>query len=135
MSITIASIQEAVAAVVPDRDAIVMGDRRLSYAALTERTRRLANFLLARGVTIRSERSALRNWEVGQDLVGLLMYNGPAYLEAMIGACKARAVPFNVNYRYVGDELRYLFRDATPTAVIYQARFAEALAPVLEDIP
>jgi acyl-CoA synthetase (AMP-forming)/AMP-acid ligase II len=135
MSITIASIQEAVAAVVPDRDAIVMGDRRLSYAALTERTRRLANFLLARGVTIRSERSALRNWEVGQDLVGLLMYNGPAYLEAMIGAFKARAVPFNVNYRYVGDELRYLFRDATPTAVIYQARFAEALAPVLEDIP
>lgn len=123
------------AAVVPERDAIVTKDSRLGYADLTERTRRLANFLVENRVTVHTERAALANWEVGQDRVGLLMYNCPAYLEAMIGAFKARAIPFNVNYRYVGEELLYLFSDAQPTALVYQACFADILAPVLSKIP
>lgn len=135
MSLTIASIQEAVAAVVPDRDAIVMGDTRISYATLTDRTRRLANFFVDNGVSAHSERETLDNWRVGQDLVALMMHNCPAYLEAMIGAFKARAIPFNVNYRYVGEELLYLFNDARPTAIVYHARFAETLASVLPELP
>jgi acyl-CoA synthetase (AMP-forming)/AMP-acid ligase II len=135
MALTIASIQEAVAAVVPERDAIVMGETRLDYAGLTDRTRRLANFLVANDITVHTERADLANWEVGQDRVGLLMHNCPTYLEAMIGAFKARAIPFNVNYRYVGEELLYLFNDARPTALVYQARFAEILAPVLAAVP
>ena len=135
MSITIASIQEAVAAVVPDRDAIIHGDDRLSYAGLTDRTRRLGNFLLGQGITVHTERPALANWRVGQDFVGLVMHNGAAYLEAMIGAFKARAIPFNVNYRYVGEELLYLFADARPAAIVYHARFAETLRAVLPEVP
>jgi len=135
MTLTISSIQEAVAAAVPKRDAIVMGDTRLDYAGLTERTRRLANVLVGNDITIHIERQELENWEVGQDRVGLLMYNCPTYLEAMIATFKARAIPFNVNYRYVGEELLYLFNDAQPTALVYHACFADILAPVLAEIP
>lgn len=135
MSITIASIQEAVAASLPDREAIIHGDERLSFADLSDRTRRLGNFLLGQGITAHTERPALENWQVGQDLVGLLMHNSAAYLEAMIGAFKARAIPFNVNYRYVGEELLYLFADARPSAILYHARFAKTLEAVLAQVP
>jgi fatty-acyl-CoA synthase len=48
----------------------------------------------------------------------------------MVGCYKARCAPFNVNYRYVEEELLYLFDDSDARAVIFHARFA----PVLEKI-
>ena len=42
----------------------------------------------------------------------------------MLGAYLARVAPFNVNYRYVDDELLYLLNDSDATALIYQARYA-----------
>ena len=53
----------------------------------------------------------------------------------MVGAWKARAAPFNVNYRYVDEELRYLLADADAKGVIYHAEFAPVLARVLPDLP
>ena len=40
---------EAVAATIPEREAIVWGDRRITYAELRDRSRRLATYLHARG--------------------------------------------------------------------------------------
>ena len=57
-------------------------------------------------------------------------YNGNEYLEGMLGAFKARCVPVNVNYRYVDEELVYLFENARARAVIYHARFAPTLARI-----
>jgi fatty-acyl-CoA synthase len=53
----------------------------------------------------------------------------------MLGAYKARVAPFNVNYRYVEEELRYLLADADATALVYHARFAPTLAAVLPRLP
>ncbi len=50
----------------------------------------------------------------------------------MLGAYKARVAPFNVNYRYVADELVYLLGNAGADAVMYHARFAPTLAEALE---
>ncbi len=50
----------------------------------------------------------------------------------MVAAHQARVAPFNVNYRYVDDELAHLFGDARPAAVIYHARFADAIGRVVE---
>ncbi len=63
-----------------------------------------------------------------------MLYNGPEYIEGMLGAYGARVAPMNVNYRYVGDELRYLIRDANPRALLYHATFAPVLEPVLGDM-
>src|SRR5689334_10397055 len=108
MDFNLGDIAEAVAAAVPDRDAIVQGDRRISYGELGERTRRLANYLLDRGLALTAERAGLAGWESGQPHCALYLYNGPEYLEGMLGSYKARVAPFNVNYRYVEEELRYL---------------------------
>ncbi len=134
MSLNLAALNEAIAAAMPDRAALAHGEKRLTFRDLTDRTRRVANFLLSRGITLHTERSELKNWESGQNHVALYLHNSPEYLEAMLGAFKARAVPFNVNYRYVGEELLYLFTDASPKVIIYQGRFARALAEVLPQV-
>jgi acyl-CoA synthetase (AMP-forming)/AMP-acid ligase II len=131
----LACIQEAIAEQIPDRECIVHGDRRVSWRSFTERTRRLANFLRARGLGCRRERASLRNWESGQDHLGLYLYNCPEYLEGMLGAFKARVAPFNVNYRYVEDELLYLLDNAEATALVYHARFAPTLSNILPRLP
>jgi acyl-CoA synthetase (AMP-forming)/AMP-acid ligase II len=128
-------VHEAVSAAVPDRDVLVWGPRRFRYADLTERSRRLASYLYAAGVGVREERHHLAGHQSGQEHVALYLYNGNEYLEGMLGAFKARAAPFNVNYRYVEDELRYLFGDAKAKAVVYHATFAPDLARVLPDLP
>ena len=135
MEFNLGDVQEAVAAVAPDREAIVFRDRRVTYAQLTERTRRLANHLLAQGLHVRAERDQLQGWESGQDPVALYLHNGNEYLEGMLGAYKARAVPFNVNYRYVEEELLYLLNDAQAKAIIYHSAFAPRLEAIRADVP
>jgi fatty-acyl-CoA synthase len=122
---------DAVAGAVPDRECVVWRDRRLTYDAVRSRANRFANLLLKHGLTAHQPRGELRGWESGQDHVALYLYNGNEYLEATFGANKARAVPFNVNYRYVEEELAYLLNDAQAGAVVYHSAFAPTLAGVL----
>ncbi len=116
---------------VADRECIVWKDRRLTYAQLAERSRRLASHLHARGLGVHTERAHLAGHESGQDHVALALYNGNEYLEGMLGSYRARLAPFNVNYRYVGEELRYLLDDARPRALILHGSLAPVLATVL----
>ena len=111
MEFNLADLWEAVADAIPDREALVCGDRRLTYAELDERAHRLAHDLAAHGVG-------------PGDHVAVYLYNGTEYLEAMLAAFKLRAVPINVNYRYVEDELRYLLDDADAKAVVFHREFA-----------
>jgi acyl-CoA synthetase (AMP-forming)/AMP-acid ligase II len=125
---------ETIAGAIPERLALIWGERRLTYAALAERARRLASFLHGAGLGIHTERGALAGHQSGQDHVGLALYNGNEYLESMVGGYRARVAPFNINYRYVGEELRYLLTDAVPRALIYHASLAPTLAEVLPDV-
>lgn len=131
MECNLAQIHEAIAAAWPDRECLTWKGRRLTYRDVTDRSRRLANLLSSRGLGASKDRSGLAGWESGQDHVALYLYNCNEYLEGMLGAFKARTVPFNVNYRYVEEELLYLFRDARARAVIYHASLAPTLAQVL----
>jgi len=131
----LAVIHEAIAAAIPDRECLVFRDRRLSWREVNDRTRRLADVLRRHGLGCQRERTDLANWESGQDHVALYLYNGNEYLEGMLGAFKARGVPFNVNYRYVDEELEYLFGNANAKAVIYHARFAPTLARISAALP
>jgi 3-oxocholest-4-en-26-oate---CoA ligase len=103
----LADLFESVVDAVPDRLALVCGGRRLTYAHLDERANRLAHHLLTIGVT------------PGQH-VGVYLFNGTEYIECMLAAFKIRAVPVNVNYRYVAGELRSLFRDSDLVALVHQ---------------
>jgi fatty-acyl-CoA synthase len=135
MEFNLAQVHEAVAAAVPDRECVVWRDRRLTYADVTERTRRLANHLLSRGLGTTTDRSTLEGHESGQAHLACYLHNGNEYLEAMLGAYKARVAPFNVNYRYVAEELRYLLNDSGARAIVFHSAFADRLAEVLPDLP
>ncbi len=114
-----------------DRECIVWRDRRLSYGDVSDRSKRLAAYLHAKGLGVHRERDELSGWESGQDHLALALYNGNEYLEGMLGSYGARVAPFNVNYRYVGEELRYLLNDARPRAMILHSSLAPTLAEVL----
>ncbi len=131
----LAAVHEEIAAALPERECLVFGERRLRWADVTDRTRRLAAVLAEAGLGIRRERAGLANHESGQDHVALYLYNGNEYLEGMLGAWKARATSFNVNYRYVEEELLYLFDNADARAVIFHARFAPTLARIRDRLP
>ena len=131
----LAEISEAIAAAIPDRECLVFRDRRYSWAQFNDRTRRLGNYLADRGLGCKVERSKLLNFESGQDHLGIYLHNSNEYLEAMVGSYKARVAPFNVNYRYVDDELIYLLNDADARALVYHARFAPNVARIRAELP
>jgi acyl-CoA synthetase (AMP-forming)/AMP-acid ligase II len=118
----LADIFESVADTVPDREALIFGDRRLTYAELESRANRLAHHFLDVGVK-------------PGDHIGLQLYNCTEYVEAMIACFKVRAVPVNVNYRYVEDELAYLFNDADLVAVLVDTEFTDRISGVRARTP
>jgi acyl-CoA synthetase (AMP-forming)/AMP-acid ligase II len=118
----LADLWEAVADEVPDRVALRCAGAERTYAQLEERSNRLAHWLLERGVRPHQH-------------VGLYLQNCIEYVEAMLAAYKIRAVPINVNFRYVAEELRYLFNDADLVGVVTAPEYAERLAEVAPDTP
>jgi 3-oxocholest-4-en-26-oate---CoA ligase len=135
MEPSVAAVHEAIAASRPGDECLVFRDRRLTWAEVTERTRRLANVLLDHGLGCHLERDALASHESGQDHLGIYLHNGNEYLEAMLGAFKARVAPFNVNYRYVAAELQFLLADARAAAVVVHSAFGPTLAEVRDQLP
>ncbi len=135
MDFNLADLNEAVTAAVGDREAIIFGERRITYAQLRTRTNQLANYLLGAGFTVRAERDQIEGWESGQDHLALYLYNGNEYVEGMLGAYKSRVAPFNVNYRYVSEELLYLLDDSQARGIIYHSAFAPVLQAVRAELP
>src|ERR1700712_2129046 len=131
----VADVPEGIGASRADEVCLVFRELRLTWAQITERTRRLANHLIAAGLGCHIERSQLAGHESGQDRLAIYLHNGNEYLESMLGAFKARVAPFNVNYRYVAEELRYLLNDSGAAAIVVHSQFAPTLAEVLDGLP
>jgi 3-oxocholest-4-en-26-oate---CoA ligase len=117
-----ADLFELSADAVPDRTALVAGDFRRSYAQLDERANRLAHALEKAGIG-------------HDDHVGVYALNGHEWVETMLAAFKIRARTININYRYVDDELRYLFDNADLAAIVVQRQFAPLVAKLRDEFP
>jgi fatty-acyl-CoA synthase len=122
MEFNLADLYEIVADAIPDRLALVAGNRRLTYAQLDERANRFAHHLLDHGV------------EPG-DKVAIYSWDRAEWVEAMLGSYKARAVPVNVNYRYVADEARYILENSDAVVVVFERSFAPVVSAIRGDIP
>jgi acyl-CoA synthetase (AMP-forming)/AMP-acid ligase II len=111
-------LYDAVAGVVaPEHPALIHGDQVITWGQLNARTNNIARALIAGGA------------QPGEKLA-FYMRNHPAYLEGLIGAFKARQAHVNVNYRYVADEVHYIFENSDATTVI----FAREFSPIVEQI-
>ncbi|WP_029113547.1 acyl-CoA synthetase [Mycobacterium sp. URHB0044] len=135
MQFTVPAVLDAVTAEIGDRVLLTQGDRRYTYAEIVERSNRLASYLHSRGLGCHTPREKLAGHDVGQDLLGIYAYNGNEFVESLLGSFRARVAPFNVNYRYVKNELHYLLADSGATALVYHARFAPRVADVLPNLP
>lgn len=129
MEYNLADLFESVVDVAADREALVYVDhpgtgaeRRLTYAELDAAANRIGHHLLDSGI------------RPGEHL-GLHLYNGVEYLQTVLGCLKARIVPVNVNYRYVEDELVYLYRDADLVALVFDAEFTDRVTAALPRTP
>jgi acyl-CoA synthetase (AMP-forming)/AMP-acid ligase II len=122
MAWNIADLIEHAVDAVPERVALIDDNRSETFAELEERANRLAHHLQSLGVT-------------KDQHVGIYAYNRVEFVEAMLAAYKIRAVPINVNYRYVEDELRYLFDNADLVALVYERQFAPRIAAVADELP
>jgi acyl-CoA synthetase (AMP-forming)/AMP-acid ligase II len=118
----IADLFEHTADRVPDRPALIIGEDRLTYAELEARANQVAHRLAGLGVG-------------PGDHVGIYAYNCVPWVEAMLASFKLRAVPININFRYVEDELAYLLDNADCTVVVYDPEFASRLEAVRARVP
>lgn len=105
-----------------DREYIVAEGKRRTYAEMEERANRLAHHLLAQGVK-------------PGDHVGIYAYNCVEWVETLWAVFKIRATWININYRYVEDELRYIFDNADLVALVHAREFAPRIAAVRDTLP
>jgi fatty-acyl-CoA synthase len=117
-----ATALEAIADVVGDRLAVVQGARRETWSEFDDRAARLGAAFQAAGVAVDAP-------------VAGYLYNCPEFLELWIGAYKVRAVPINVNYRYLADEVHYVLENADAEALVFHTSLAEQVAPIVERLP
>ena len=122
MAFNIADLFEHTADRVPSRPALIVGDDHLTYSELETRANQVAHRLAALGIG-------------PGDHVGIYAYNCVPWVEAMLASFKLRAVPININFRYVEDELAYLLDNADCVAAVYDPEFADRLEAVRERVP
>jgi 3-oxocholest-4-en-26-oate---CoA ligase len=117
-----ASVWELVADAIPDATAVVQGDRRVSYREVEDRAARLA--------------AALATLGVGRDThVALYLHNCPEYMECLFALSKLRAVPANVNFRYLGNELAFLVDNADAEVLVYHRTLRDRVTEARDQMP
>jgi 3-oxocholest-4-en-26-oate---CoA ligase len=131
LDISVWEIFDPIVAEYPDREIIVSSDVRRTYSEFRERAVRLAAYFHAREIGCHVERADLARHESGQDHVGILMGNRPEYMEAVMGALRARAAPVNLNYRYTAAELAKLLDTAKVNVLVYESDLAPTVAEAL----
>jgi acyl-CoA synthetase (AMP-forming)/AMP-acid ligase II len=119
MEVHFATLWESLADAIGDREAVVCGESRRTWSEFDDRAARLASAFRDAGLKTDSK-------------VGLYLYNGNEYLEAHYAAFKQRAVPININYRYLDDELLYLLDNSDAEILVFHTSLGERVARVME---
>ncbi|MCZ7535909.1 MAG: acyl-CoA synthetase [Acidimicrobiia bacterium] len=122
MDWNLATVWESVSDALPEHTVLAHGATRRTWQELDSRAARVAGALRAAGLGPDSK-------------VAQYLYNGNEYLEILYGAFKLRAVPVNVNYRYLEDELAYLLDNSDAEALFFHGSLADQVAKVVDRAP
>ncbi|MCZ7628668.1 MAG: acyl-CoA synthetase [Microthrixaceae bacterium] len=122
MAYNIADLFEHTVDAVPDRTALIYQGRSWTFEELDRRANRVAHWLAGHGVAPGAH-------------VGIYAMNSEAWVSTMIGCLKIRAVPININYRYVEAELEYLIHNSEIVACVFDEQYATRLEAVRSASP
>jgi fatty-acyl-CoA synthase len=122
MSCNFADLFEHSVDAMPDRIALIEGDRALTFRDLDALADRLADYLSSIGVGPGTH-------------IGFQMHNSIETMTTLIACFKARAVPININYRYGVAELRYIYDNADLEVLIYHAEYEQAAREAAALVP
>lgn len=117
MDLSFATLWEAIADEIGDRDAIVTGSNRRTWTGYDDRASRLAQAFSQAGLGPDSK-------------VGMYLWNGNEYLETQYASMKIRGVPININYRYLDEELLYLLENSDAEALVFHTSLGDRVARV-----
>jgi long-chain acyl-CoA synthetase len=112
------SMLESAAGRFPDKTAIVMGDRRVSFARLEADSNRVARALIKMGVK-------------KGDRVATIQASNPEFVSIFFGIIKAGGIVVPLDSRYVPDELSSIFNDCRPRVLVTEDPPLESLLPAL----
>ncbi len=104
----------------PEKDAVIFGERRWSYAELDAGANRVANALLAQGL------------EKG-DRVAAYGMNSDAYVLLWLGCVRAGLIHVPVNFHLAGEELLYLLNQSGSKALFYDPGFEANVEDVRDE--
>ena len=122
MDLHYATLWEAIADAIGDREAVVTGPLRRTWSEYEDRASRLAAAFAGAGL--------------GRDSkIGLYLWNSNEYLEAQFAGMKLRGVPVNINYRYLDDELLYLLDNSDAEALVFHTSLGDRVERVRERAP
>lgn len=106
----------------PDKEAIVDGNRRLSYRQLNRRVDRLANALQAKGLK-------------HGDRFAMLAYNSLEYVEIIFACAKLGLILVPLNWRLSTAELAFNLSDSGTETLLFESGFSEPAATLRKETP
>ncbi len=101
--------------------ALVLGDRRLTWADLLHRSQKVAAALADEGVGV-------------QDRVAFLDKNGIEHFEVFFGASMLNAVSVDVNWRLAAPEVEYIVNDADAKVLVVGPDFVSILDAIADNL-
>ena len=106
----------------PAKEAVVDGEKRLSYRELNRRVNRLSHALLGMDLQI-------------GDRVAILSYNRVEFLEVIMAAAKLGLILVPLNWRLTAPELAFILNDSGAETLFFDAGLVELVESVGDQTP
>jgi acyl-CoA synthetase (AMP-forming)/AMP-acid ligase II len=119
---TIGELLERNAKFYPNKEALICGGRRLTWRALVDRARRLADGLHQLGLA-------------RQDRVAILSMNCPEYMELLSAGDWAGYIVTTVNFRLAPPEIEWLLGDCAPRILVFEAQYTQMVEELRKKLP
>jgi long-chain acyl-CoA synthetase len=119
---TIGEVPRINAKYYPNKKALVDFPKEFTWAAVNERSNRLANALIDLGCK-------------KGDRVAILAHNSSEFVESIFACAKAGLIYVPLNFRLSPPEMQYILNDSTPTTFLFSSEFSATVSFLRQTFP
>lgn len=103
----------------PEKEAVVDGEKRITYRQLNQRTNRLSRALSRQGL------------QYG-DRIGVLAYNRLEFIEVIMASAKLGLMLVPLNWRLTASEMTFILKDSRTKALVFDPQLADLAGEVAD---